>query len=346
VSDVIGYSNLVSPLLTEIDELLNGYVFEGYQALSDYLTRPLSLLATFYLMMTGMFMALGWVKFSMGELTKRILTIALITAAVLNWALVGKYLVDLINNSIQEIGDSLVTLSPLKLNKAADLNDAMQVVLTSFTKLGTVLFNSGGFGNFGGYLDGILVWGFGYVLFACALFEIILSKVMLAILFIFTPLMALAYFFKPFHGIFNRWLGLILGAALMQIFVQAVVALAMCLCDWWMAAHEVTDALKIGNYGTLPIIIICIICIGMVHKAAQMGLYIGSAAQVMILNSSPLSMAGGLFGPPAASSQSNPASSPHSSHASSQNSAAWNQSSRDLSMHSNSNLSSWKSAGY
>ena len=106
MSDVIGYSNLVAPLLTEIDKLLNGFVFKGYQALSDYLTRPLSLLAIFYLILTGVAMMLGWIKFSMGELTKRILTIALITTAVLNWAMVGKYLVDLINNSIQEIGDS------------------------------------------------------------------------------------------------------------------------------------------------------------------------------------------------------------------------------------------------
>lgn len=333
----VGYSNLIAPLLTEIDELLNGFVFQGYQSLSNYLAHPLMLLATLYVITIGLRMALGWLKFSMGDLIKQIMIIGFIMTAVLNWSMVSQYLVDLINDGIQEISDSLVGLSPLHLKKAADLNDAMQVVLTSFSKMGTVLFDSGGFGNFGGYLDGILIWGFGYILLACALFEIILAKIMLAILFIFTPLLSLAYFFKSFRGLFNRWLGLILGAALMQIFVQAVVALAMCLCDWWIAAHEATDALKIGNYGTLPIIIICIICIGMIHKAAQMGLHIGSGLHVSLSSGSPLLMAGGLLSSPAATA-SNAAS------GSSQNSAAWNSTLRSGS--SNAGLTSLKHSGY
>ncbi len=306
------YSYFVIPVLTEIDELLKAFVFQGYEALSSYLKIPVSLLASFYLILTGVAMALGWIKFSMGELTHKILKIGFITTAVLNWSMVSEYFVDLINHSIQEIGDVLVTASPIKIGEAGDLNDAMQLVLTCFTRLGTVLFNSGGFGNFGGYLDGVIIWGFGYILIACALFEIVLAKVMLAILFVLTPLMALAYFFKPFYGLFSRWLGLIFGAALMQIFVQAVAALGMSLSYWWVGSHEATDALKIGNFGTLPIIIICLICIGMIHKAAQMGLYIGSAMQVLI-SESPLSITSHLFTPASHSSHSSQSHSSQSS---------------------------------
>ena len=55
-----------------------------------------------------------------------------------------------------------------------------------------------------------------------------------------------------------------------------MTAFGMGLTALWVTAHETASSgLAIGSYGTLPIIILGIICIGLVHKAGQLGLHIG-----------------------------------------------------------------------
>ena len=308
----LGYSNLVSVLLDEVDELLNGFVFESYEKLSNYLSTPLILLSTIYLVFIGISVSFGWMRLSFSELTRVLMKIALITTAVLQWSVVSEYLVNLINEAINGMSEALIISSHLKIPNAENLDEGLQIVLSAFSQLGGILFDSAGFSNFGALLDGVIIWGVGYAIVGLALFEIILAKVMLAILFIFTPLIVLSLFFKPFHGLFNRWLGLILGAALLQLFVQAVAVLAMSLAYFWVGMHAGSAALKIGNYGTLPVIIIGIVCIGMIHKAAQMAMFIGAEVSYSGTSNFIAGAVGNLFSrqPPQPTHQTTPPSDP------------------------------------
>ncbi len=272
----LDYNNIVSGLISQVDLLLNGFVAESYEKLADYLRIPLISLATLYVSFMGISMAFGWIQFSFGAFVKMTLKIGFIMTAALEWSVASEFFINLIQKFINEISDTLVIASPIKIPDADTLDEAMQIILSGFSKIGSVIFNSAGFSNFGAMLDGIIIWIIGYAIVGLALLEIILAKMMLAVLFTFTPLFVLCLFFRPFHGIFDRWLGLIFGAALLQIFVQSVTALGMSLAYLWVGEHLGSQALDIGNFGTLPIIIIGIVCLGMIHKAGQMGLIIGS----------------------------------------------------------------------
>ena len=146
--------------------------------------------------------------------------------------------------------------------------------------------------NVGALLDGIILWVFGYLIVGIGLFEIILAKVMLAVLFVFTPLLVLFCYFKPFQSIFDRWLGAIIGFALLQLFVTATLTLALSLAYWWVGLHIGESALHIGSYGTLPIVIVGIICIGLVLKAAHLAQNLGG----IVSNSAASAMVGGMVG--------------------------------------------------
>ena len=68
--------------------------------------------------------------------------------------------------------------------------------------------------------------------------------------------------------------------------------MSLSLAYWWIAAHIGATALGIGNYGTLPIIIIGVICIGLVFKAADLAQNLGGA----VTSASGSAMLGGMVG--------------------------------------------------
>jgi len=243
---------------------------------------------------------MGWVKISMGNFVKATFKVALIYVAVTQWSWVSEYFVGLVNQVVGGVGDALVTASPVHIPGMGGIDGAMQEILIQFTKLGSTIFSGGGLSNWGAYFEGMVVWGFGYVLIGVGLFEIILAKVMLAVLFVFTPLIVILCFFKPLQGTFDRWLGAIVGFALLQLFVTATLSLGLSLSYWWLAAHQIASAAHIGNYGTLPIIIIGMICIGFILKAAQLAQNLGGVVSTSAASAMVGGMVGGFMGSAAA----------------------------------------------
>ena len=250
-------------------------MYNGYSAISNFLRAPLGVIASIYLVLLGYGVAVGWVQVHVGSFIRVCLRIGLIYMAATQWSWVSHYLVDGINQIIGGISDAILAAVPVRIPGVDGIDGAMQEVLIEFTKLGSVLFRIGGWTNLGGWLDGLVVWAFGYILVAVALFQIVLTKILLAILLIFLPLMALGCFFEVLQGVFERWLGAIVGVALLQLFVTAALTVGLSMGYWWVSFHASEQALQIGNFGTLPVIIIGVIAIGLIFRVAEFAYAIG-----------------------------------------------------------------------
>jgi type IV secretion system protein VirB6 len=226
-------------------------------------------------------------------LVKVVLKVGLIYAAVMDWGFVSSYLVDFVNEAVGGLGDALITASPVHMKGVAGLNGALQSVLTIFTQMGMKVFGIGGITNIGPWVSGILIWGFGYLFVGIGLFEIILAKVMLAVLFVFTPVIVLFCYFKTFHGVFDRWLGSIVGFALLQLFVTAALTLSVSIAYWWIEKNILgSKATDIGNAGTWPVVIIGITSIGLILKAAHLAQNLGGS----VSSASASALVGGMIG--------------------------------------------------
>ena len=68
--------------------------------------------------------------------------------------------------------------------------------------------------------------------------------------------------------------------------------LALSLSYWWIAVKLGAHIVHMGTPGTLPIIIIGIVCIGMMFKAADLAQNLGG----IVSTSSGAAMVGGMFG--------------------------------------------------
>ncbi len=268
---------LVTNILQQMDASLNNFVFNGYQAASNYLRIPLGIIAALYVAILGYSIMMCWVKVSMGNFVKAVLKIGFIYMLVTQWGWVSEYIVNFINQAAGELGEAMVQVSPMHISKGNGVYGALQEVLSGFANLGVRVIAAGNWHIFAPIFGGIVILAVGFILVGFALFQLILAKSLLAILFVFTPLMALACFFKSTHSIFDRWLGSIVGVFLLQLFVIVALAFALSLSNWWIEAHKIDSAIQMGNAGSWSVVLIGVISIGLIFKASSMAYDIGMA---------------------------------------------------------------------
>ena len=132
------YYTIIERLFTELDLLLNNFVFNGYSALANYLKTPLGLAIIVYFILMGLSMMQGWIQLSIPNLVKSITKIALIYTAAMNWSWFSFYVVDLLNKGAGEIGSVLVAATPIPIPHFAGegINGAMQSVSIEITEIG------------------------------------------------------------------------------------------------------------------------------------------------------------------------------------------------------------------
>jgi len=271
------YMTIVEQLFTELDTLLNNYVFNAYGAMSGYLKAPLGLAVVLYIVLMGLSITQGWIKLSMSNLVKSSVKLAVIYMAAMNWGWFSQNVVDLISKGSGQIGDVLVGSTPVPLPQFAGsgINGAMQSVLIEFTKIGSWVWNIGSWHNMGPCFTALLIWGFGYALILVAIFELVLAKIMLAVLFATAPLFIGFTLFKPTHGFFDRWLGACVGFGLLMLFVSSMLALDLSICQWAIAGTYAAHATNLSLVGFVPIMIVGFMGVGVILKVSQLAQSIG-----------------------------------------------------------------------
>jgi type IV secretion system protein VirB6 len=271
------YMTIIEKLFTELDVLLNSYVFHAYHALAGFLKAPLGLAMVLYIVLMGLSITQGWVKLSMGNFVKSSVKLALIYTAAMNWGWFSHMVIHLINQGAGQIGDVLIDATPVPIPHFAGtgINGAMQSVLIEFAKIGAWVWDKGSWHNMGPCLTAILIWGFGYALILVAVFELVLAKIMLAVLFAVAPLFIGFTLFKPTHPFFDRWLGACVGFGLLMIFVSSMLALALSIAQWAIAGTYVAHAANLSLVGFVPVMIVGFMGVGIILKAAQLAQAIG-----------------------------------------------------------------------
>lgn len=291
------YSNIVEQLFSTLDQILNNYIYNGYSSLVDHLKYPLGLAVTLYIMLMGISISQGWIKLSLGEFIKSAVKIGLIYWFAMNWSSFSYYAVQGVEGSAGEIGEWLVQASPISLPQFAGsgINGAMQSVLIEVTKIGAWTWGMASFSNIGPYFCALAIWTFGFASIALAITEIILAKLVLAILFATAPLFITFTLFKPTNGMFDRWLGSVLGFCLFLIFVPAAVVLSLDFMQLTLANHYADHASLMTIAGFVPICFVCILGVALILAVTGLAMQIGGAASVATGNAMLAGAVGGFI---------------------------------------------------
>jgi len=226
---------------------------------------------TIYIALLGYGIIQGSVKTDVKTLLKSVFTIAVIYFFAMNWSNFSEYFVGGIEAGAGHIGDLLISATPVPIPHFAGegINGAMQSVLIETFKVGQWVWDKGSWHDMGPVLDALIIWGFGFMILAFALFEIVMAKIMLALLFTMAPLFFVFTLFKTTRGFFDKWLGAIAGFSFLLIFVSAALALVLTLFQWGIAEMYTSKAIGVQLVSIIPVILLGFIGIGLIKKVAD-----------------------------------------------------------------------------
>lgn len=249
------YTHLIEQLFTQLDVLLKSYVFEGYSALAHALTKPLLLAGTIAISLFGVGLSQGWVKGNLSNVIQLVMKLGLVFAFALNWGVFSSYGYQLMNDCGSELGQVMLNAIPLPGSKlqGAGIASALQFAFNEYIHLGANAWNAGHLGlsvALQPYFGACIIWFTGAGMIVVGLFELLLAKIMMAVLLATAPLFIGFIVFKPTQVFFDRWLGAIVGYALLPLFVSAMLALSLSISQWALSDYFLhpdfaTDGLNI-----------------------------------------------------------------------------------------------------
>jgi type IV secretion system protein VirB6 len=263
--------NFLVGLSTEIDKLTQHYVMDGYGALADFLKAPLGSLMVLYIVLMGFAISRGLVDKLGQELFKFAIKAGLIYTFAMNWDFFASYARDLLVDGSESIASTL--MHALSKKSTSSINQGLQEALNDIMRLSLDLLNAGSYRKLAPFLAGLIVMAVGFLTVGLAFIEIVIAKLMLAIMLCTAPLFIIFTLFHETKSFFERWLGTAVGFGFVLIFVSAVVGLCLHLLHWVMTF--VASGQELNATIWVPLGLVSILCVMAIKEATCIGKSIG-----------------------------------------------------------------------
>lgn len=274
---MVYYKGIVDAFLGQVDLVLENYVYDGYQAMADYLAAPLGVAIVLFFVCYGIGLTKGFLEGSFQNLIHSIFKIGLIYFVGMNWGNFSEYVCTIFYVAAGQIGEVLINASPINFpgEGVKNINDALQSVLSQTWEISAKLFMNGGLTNTGPWISGFILGSVGLLLIGLALLEIVIAKCMLSILFVLAPLFIVFTLFKHTHNFFNRWLGSCVGYAMLMIFICASLGIVLELDYWIVQDVSQLDPSSAQFIDVGVAILVTWVCIGILRRITGLALLIG-----------------------------------------------------------------------
>lgn len=293
--EVPTYYTIIAQLSLKIDAIIKAYTYEGYHALSTQFKPAIDAVCILFIVITGYLSLLGKIQMSVRVFQTMVLKIGVVLLLALNWNFVSEHIVNLMVGGAEQIGNVLMAANPLPMPdiiSGTGIYVGLQAVLIEVANVGSWVMAKGSWNNWGPYFNALMIYISGYLVVGFAFFEILIAKIMMAVLFCTTPFFVVFTLFKSTRSFFDRWFGTLVGFSFVLILVSSVVGLCVSLMNWTLAGHFATKAAKISLVGWMPITLVAGLCITAVLQVSSIAKGIGMSCA----SAGASAMVGGLVG--------------------------------------------------
>ena len=285
------FDNVITGLISQIDTLLVHFVKDSYLALANHLRVPLAGLGALVIIFFGYGVLQGHIKTPIQEVYKIIIRLGLVYLFVMSWGNFSFYVVGLFDKGANELSAILMKTSHT-LTAGKSVAHSLQKVFTDVIHVGWWTMKKVSLKNWWPYYTAFFIWISGLIVIGIALFELIVSKIMMSICFAVAPIFLIMTLFEKSRSFFDRWLGHLVGFSLVLIFVSAVISLSLTVIHASIAGYLGDEAASMNAVGWVPIVLVAVLSGGCMLAAAALAKNIGGACHT----AGGAAMVGGLVG--------------------------------------------------
>ncbi|HAU0369092.1 TPA: type IV secretion system protein [Legionella pneumophila] len=285
------YDNVVTGLVSQIDTLLVHFIKDGYQALAAHLRQPLVGMGTLMIILLGYGVLQGHIKTPLNDVYKLIFRLGIVSFFIMSWGNFSFFVVDLFVKGSGELSAIIMKASHTPI-AGKSVAQSLQSVFTEVLHVGWWTMKKVSLKNWWPYYTAFFIWISGLIVVGIALFEIIVSKIMMSICLVVAPLFLLLSLFEKSRSFFDRWLGTLVGFSLVLIFVSAVISLSLTVIHASIAGYLGDEASSMNAVGWVPILLVALLSGGCMLGAAGVAKSIGGSCHT----TGGAAMVGGLIG--------------------------------------------------
>jgi hypothetical protein len=208
------------------------------------------------------------------------------------WGEVTRLLYELFSQVTMYFGDHVINIVSGKLNVGnvmpsipgvSGIGAAMDQAILTFHAVANHLTKNAGWKDFSAYFLAFLVRLFGWGIILIGLIEIVVAKLIVAVLFLLLPIMALFLPFQKTEKKFETYLGVLCGYSLILILVPMVIGFSLSFIKWSLILGKVISltgqVIGLSNWGMIvPFILVGGICLVLVVTAGHIAKQIGSGS--------------------------------------------------------------------
>lgn len=273
----------VRVIFTNFDAAVNTYIYNGYSALMSYVNVYLAALVVAAIIMKGYKL---WFSddVKLKEFAVFVFKVAFIYFFAVNWGNFSHYVVPLFQKGIIDgMGSALMTANPIKIPNVNDIEMALQVTSNLISYIGSAVMVQAGWTSISYLFYGGVVYIAGFFLVLISMIEIVVAKIVMAALFVIAPAIIPCCLFTYTQGIFDRWIGNLIGYSLLLVMVSAVLGIGMSIIYNAMpitgiAAVLPDSFLKGLAYGIIPMVATLVIVAYAMTKLTSVAMHIGGGA--------------------------------------------------------------------
>lgn len=274
------YDSVVTGLVSQIDSLLAHFVRDGYTALVSALKAPLAAAGTLLIVLFGYGVLQGHIKASLKEINTLLFKLGFVSFLFMSWGNFSFYVVDLFDKGAGELASALMRASHSPI-VGKTVAQGLQSVFIDVLHVGMWTMKKASLKNWWPICTAFFIWISGLIVTGIALFELIVSKIMMAICMATAPLFLLLTLFEKTRSFFDRWLGTIVGFSLVLIFVSAVISLSLTLIHASIAGYLPEEAASMNTMGWVPILLVALLVGGCMLAAASIAKNIGGSCHTV-----------------------------------------------------------------
>ena len=277
----IASDDFILPLFKQVDLILNNFVYNGYQALVSYIQLPLGALVLLGVIILGWRTYLGMGNISLADYAKFVVSVGLIYMFAIHWGNFSQYVIDLFNKGIIDgMSSKLMDANPIQIPNANGLEGALQVTSTILDYIVRGIFSEVSWSNLSYIAYGTVIYLASWLMIGLIVLELILAKMIMALLFVISPIIIPMALFKRTETIFNNWIGSLVGHALLIIMISGLMGIFMSIVFWALPISKVSSVIPSTFYDGLattifPLLITMLATIFLTVKINSLAMQIG-----------------------------------------------------------------------
>lgn len=288
----ISYADSIVQADKKIQLLLSGFIEKTYHFIAGTFQTPLLVCLLIYLILVGYGVLNGWFQVAWREFSALIAKLVLVLLLMFNWPFFQTVLVRLFTTGVSELVMSLTShvFYHSSVSLSGNSESISQGLMMEIASVGLWVWKMASFSSPLPILLGLILWvcGIGVILYG--VIQILISKIMIALLLASAPFLLVFVFFFKAEKVTWSWLQLLLGNFLALLLVSIALNLSFYLLHEMFDELYQTHAQGIEVLQLIPIIMLSVLSFFMLKRCVSAAFYMGS--QLSLGGESPAMKAG------------------------------------------------------